>query len=284
MTEAIADICELDRAIFAIIGAEGATNFGIVRGQDGEALLIDADIRRIDEIEYALKETGCRRIRYLFNSHENFDHSSANIYFEKKGALVLCSEGCRQALAEDGEAKFGEMSGRVPELFKRFPDLKLGMPQVTFAQAATVHLSDLSIDLVYAARGGRSHSRGDAIAIVEGKRILFAGDLLYTEVHPVTVYGSIPNWIESIDRLTQGDFDAVVPGHGPVAIGEDAYRKSFLTFRQYLEDFYARLREIGAGRNSAADVEAYMKGGKYASLGKNRMVKRNIEIYLKEGR
>jgi hypothetical protein len=45
---------QLSRAAFAVIGEDDATNFGIVRGDDGAALLIDADIRRIDELEQAL--------------------------------------------------------------------------------------------------------------------------------------------------------------------------------------------------------------------------------------
>jgi hypothetical protein len=45
---------QLSRAAFAVIGEDGATNFGIVRGDDGAPLLIDADIRRIDELEQAL--------------------------------------------------------------------------------------------------------------------------------------------------------------------------------------------------------------------------------------
>jgi glyoxylase-like metal-dependent hydrolase (beta-lactamase superfamily II) len=74
----------LGKSAFAVIGADGATNFGIIRAQDGSALLIDADIRRIDEIEEALAQTQCRRVQYLFITHENFDHSSANDYCENK--------------------------------------------------------------------------------------------------------------------------------------------------------------------------------------------------------
>jgi glyoxylase-like metal-dependent hydrolase (beta-lactamase superfamily II) len=88
----------LGKAAFAVIGADGATNFGIVRGEDGSALLIDADIRRIDEIEEALRWAECRGVKYLFITHENFDHASANDYFEKKGAVVIASQGCLDAL------------------------------------------------------------------------------------------------------------------------------------------------------------------------------------------
>ena len=93
----------LSRAAFAVIGEDGATNFGIVRGDDGAALLIDADIRRIDEIEQALEQTRCRRVKYLFITHENFDHSSANDYYEKQGAVIIASKGCLDASTDDGD-------------------------------------------------------------------------------------------------------------------------------------------------------------------------------------
>ena len=49
----------MSRSVYVLIGSEGATNFGIVKANDGSAVLIDADIRRIDEVEEALRLTGC---------------------------------------------------------------------------------------------------------------------------------------------------------------------------------------------------------------------------------
>lgn len=273
---------QLEKSVFAVVGPEGTTNFGMVRGSDSKALLIDSDIRRIDEIEGALKTTGCRKVGYLFNTHENFDHSSANDYFEKNGAVVIASEGCWKALKEDGEAKFAEMSGGEKELWKRFPDMKMGLPQITFGQTATVHLSGVTIHLVYCAHKGQSHSRGDAVAFLDKEKLLFAGDLLYTEVHPVVYYGHIPNWVQSIDLLSGQDFDRVVPGHGPIVEGRAACLEAFLKFRNYLEDFHRQLSDAGSGRKSAEQVYAHMTGGNYARLGKTWMLKRNIDLLLKE--
>lgn len=78
-----ADDGRLGNSVFAVIGRDGLTAFGLIKGADGSALLVDADIRRMDEIEQALKKTGCAKVRYLFNTHENFDHTSAKHYFEK---------------------------------------------------------------------------------------------------------------------------------------------------------------------------------------------------------
>ena len=283
MEKATANVQQLKESVFAVIGDDGLTNFGIIKGTDGSAVLIDADIRRMDEIDDALTKTGCSRVRYLVNTHENFDHSSANHYFEKNGAVVIGTDGCWQALQEDGDAKFAEMAGRSPELWEKFPDLKMGNLQISFPQEITLQLPGVSVRLLFAAHNGKSHSRGDAIAILEQDRILFAGDLLYTGYHPVTVYGNIPNWIQSIDHLLKQNFVMVVPGHGPVSSGgNEAYQRALVKFRGYLEDFDKQLAEVKRGKKSSGAVESYMKSGAYAAMGKTWMVKRNIEYFLKE--
>jgi len=279
-----ANLRKLNDHVWAIIGDDGATNFGIVRGEDASALLIDSDIRRMDEIDEALKRTECSKVRYLLNTHENFDHSSANDYFEKNGAIVVGSDGCWDALKSDGEAKFTEMAGRSPELKTRFPGLKMGTLQVTFSQSLTLHLPGVDVRALYSAHNGKSHSRGDSIAVLEREGILFAGDLLYTDFHPVTVYGDIPNWIKSIDYLLSENYAYVVPGHGPVSQGPEGHQRACEKFRAYLEDFHNRLTEIKAGRKTPGEIESYMKSGAYASMGKTWMVKRNIEFFLGEGK
>jgi glyoxylase-like metal-dependent hydrolase (beta-lactamase superfamily II) len=283
MGKSKANVQQLKETVFVIIGDDGATNFGIIKGTDGSVVLIDADIRRMDEIDDALATTGCSKVRYLVNTHENFDHSSANQYFEKNGAIVIGTEGCWQALQEDGDAKFAEMAGRSPELWKKFPDLKMGNLQITFPQEISLQLPGVAVRLLFAAHNGKSHSRGDAVAILEQNRILFAGDLLYTDFHPVTIYGNIPNWIQSINNLLEWNFVTVVPGHGPVTSGgNDAYKAALLKFRSYLESFQDQLNEAKAGKKVSGDIESYMKSGEYAAMGKTWMVKRNIEYFLKD--
>ena len=270
---------QLSRAAFAVIGAEGATNFGVVRGDDGAALLIDADIRRIDEIEEALRRTGCRAVKYLFITHENFDHSSANDYFEKNGTVVIASTGCLDALEDDGDHKFTEMSGRSPELFERFPGLKMRLPHVVFDDRLSIRLPGATVHLRHYEQ---SHSRGDASAYFAGEEIFFAGDLLYTEVHPVTIYGRLDNWIQALAELRQVSYDKIVPGHGPVGQSQEAGRRDIEKFQSYLEDFNRRLGELREGHKTGPQVVDEMYAT-YPSLGKRWMVKRNVEYFLKNG-
>jgi hypothetical protein len=45
-----ANIHQLRESVFAVIGVDGATNFGLIKGEDNSAVLIDGDIRRMDEM------------------------------------------------------------------------------------------------------------------------------------------------------------------------------------------------------------------------------------------
>lgn len=267
---------QLGKRAFAVIGDDGNTNFGIVRGDDGSALLIDADIRRMDEINEALKRAECRSVRYLFITHENFDHCSANYFYEQSGTVVIASQGCMDALVDEGDAKFAEMSSRSPELFTRYPGLKMTLPHIVLPDTLTVRLPGATVHLRHF---DQSHSRGDATAYYVEEDIFFAGDLLYTQYHPVTIYGRIPSWIDTLAGLDAMTYSKIVPGHGPcgetLAIG----RQQIKDFKTYLEVFFGWLQEAKSGCKTAQQIidETY---GAYPSFGKRWMVKRNVEYFL----
>jgi cyclase len=273
-------IKQVSKSVYVIIGAEGATNFGIVKGSDGSAIVIDADIRRIDEVEEALGLTGCARVAYLVNTHEHFDHTSANYYFERRTVPIVASEGCGRAMKEDGEPDFARMMRPVPDLYQRFPGLRLTVPTQLFRDATTLRIPGVTLHLTYRAENGHSHSKGDTTIYFEEAEVLIAGDLLYTEVHPVTFFGNIPNWLTSLKPLIESRYKQLVPGHGPAVSGEQAGQTYFKKMYDYLEDFYGNLREIKSGRKTKEEVAKHMLRDSYASLGKTRMVERNINQFL----
>lgn len=273
-------IHQVSQSQFAVIGPEGATNFSIVKARDGSAVLVDADIRRIDEVEESLRLTGCTRVSYVINTHEHFDHTSANFYFAKQGIPIVASEGCARAMREEGEADFVRMMAPVAQLYDRFPGLRLTVPDTVFGETTEVTLPGVTLHLKYCAENGHSHSKGDTTIYFEEEEIFIAGDLLYTEVHPVTFFGNIPNWLISLRPLFQTRYKQLIPGHGPAVAGDEAGRAYFKRMYDYLEDFYGRLQEIKAGRTSADEVAEHMLGGPYASFGKTRMVRRNINQFL----
>jgi len=271
---------QVSQSVYAVVGPEGATNFTIVKSRDGSAALIDADIRRIDEIEKALELTGCARVSYLIDTHEHFDHTSANFYFAQRGIPVIASAGTAGAMRDEGGPDFERMMKPVPELYERFPGLCLTLPNVLFTDSTEVSLPGVTLQLTYRAEDGHSHSKGDTTIYFEEEEVLIAGDLLYTEVHPVTFFGNIPNWLTALKPLFESHYQTLVPGHGPTVEGEQEGRAYFQGMYNYLEDFYGQLQEIKAGRKSTEEVTQHMLRGVYARFGKRRMVQRNINHFL----
>lgn len=267
-------------SVFAVIGPEGSTNFTIVKSRDGSAVLIDADIRRIDEIEEALQLAGCPKVSYLIDTHEHFDHASANFYFAHRGIPIVGSAGCAGAMREEGGPDFERMMKPVPELYQRFPGLCLTLPDVQFTDATKVTVPGVTLHLEYRAENGHSHSKGDTTIYFEEEEILIAGDLLYTEVHPVTFFGNIPNWLTALKPLFDSHYQKLVPGHGPTVDDAHSGQAYFKNMYNYLEDFYGHLQEIKSGRESTEQVAEHMLSGAYAGFGKTRMVQRNINHFL----
>lgn len=89
------------------------------------------------------------------------------------------------------------MSGRSPGAIRALSWSKMRLPHIVFSDRLTVNLPGATVHLKHY---DQSHSRGDATAYDD---VFFAGDLLYTEFHPVTVYGRIEGWIKTLAQLSE---------------------------------------------------------------------------------
>jgi cyclase len=247
-------IRQASKSTYVVVGAEGATNFTIIKGANGGAVLIDGDIRRIDEIEEALKLTGCSRVEYLVNTHEHFDHTSANFYFRQRGVPIVASAGCVGAMRDEGEPDFERILKPLPEFYERFPGLSLTLPDIVFTDTTKIILPGVTLHLKYCAENGHSHSKGDTTLYLEEDETFIASDLLYTEVHPVTFFGNIPNWLTALKPLFDNHYKHLVPGHGPTVEGEQAGKTYFKKMYDYLEDFYGNFRKSIQAAKAAKKV------------------------------
>ena len=80
--------------------------------------------------------------------------------------------------------------------------------------------------------------------------------------------------------MFESHYKQLVPGHGPAVDGEQAGRAYFKKMHDYLEDFYGHLQEIKSGRKSSDEVANTCSAAPTPSLGKTRMVERNINQFL----
>jgi glyoxylase-like metal-dependent hydrolase (beta-lactamase superfamily II) len=89
------------------------------------------------------------------------------------------------------------------------------------------------------------------LVIVPGDRIVFTGDILFSEGTPIMWAGPIENWIAACDYILGLDVEVVVPGHGPIT-DKQAVRNLRAYFDYVRGEALARF-EAGMGWEEAAE-------------------------------
>ncbi|MCK2241337.1 MULTISPECIES: MBL fold metallo-hydrolase [unclassified Crossiella] len=183
-------------------------NAGLIASK-GHAVLIDT----------AATQARARRLRaqtelivpggpdLLVNTHFHGDHVFGNTEFTPK-ATVIAHEQTRADSAEAGLALCGLWPG------VEWGELELTLPDVTFQDRLRLHVGELTVELELV---GPAHTAGDVIAWVPQRRVLFAGDVVWSGVTPYVLMGSIEGSLRALDRMRALDPAVVVSGHGPVA-------------------------------------------------------------------
>jgi glyoxylase-like metal-dependent hydrolase (beta-lactamase superfamily II) len=207
-------------------GSWGWSNAGLVVDGD-ESLLVDTlfDLPLTREMLASMGDAtpAARRIDVLVNTHANGDHCYGNQLVA--GARIVASRACAEemaelppsamaALLENAEA-LGEAGAFFREVFGafEFDGIALTPPTETFEGRESLRVGDKQVELIEV---GPAHTRGDVLVHVPGDGVVFTGDILFVDGHPIIWEGPVGNWVRACDAILAMGARAIVPGHGPV--------------------------------------------------------------------
>ncbi|GII22787.1 MBL fold metallo-hydrolase [Planosporangium mesophilum] len=205
-TEEVAD------GVFAFIQPDGSwmiNNAGFLPARDGVAVIDAASTeRRTRDLLRAIAKTSPAPIRTLVNTHSHPDHTAGNGLFGT--ATIVGHENARREMAELGLPGNGPIWTPVD-----YGDLELAPPFLTFTDRLTLWAGDLECRLLYC--GGPAHTKGDVVAWIPDRSVLFAGDLVFNGGTPFLLSGSVLGSIDVLENFVKPLGAAtIVPGHGPV--------------------------------------------------------------------
>jgi cyclase len=251
-------------------------NAGIIIGQDFlvavDSLISSREAKRFIQDIHKISQ---KPVKFLVNTHYHLDHSLGNSEFAKLGASIIAQENDHKNMQKAGEGMlhYAKQSGLSDQDLQ---GTKLAYPTLTFSDRVTLNLGNKQVELLFI---GPSHTTGSVLVFMPQEKVLFTGDILFTDCHPFLGEANIAGWIKVLDYIMTMDVDKIIPGHGPVSS-----KKDVADLKNYLLVFDRKAKELTAQSKDIHFIAAEMKKALPPRSQLDTLIARNIQMkYLPPG-
>jgi glyoxylase-like metal-dependent hydrolase (beta-lactamase superfamily II) len=255
---AFAELTKIADNVYSYVGQKDgspshsfAANAGIVIGNDG-VLVVDTLISAKEGTRFLadIRKVTSKPIKYVVNTHTHLDHAFGNCVFAKLGATVISHSADRISMKKAAEGTLQNI-GNYGLKAEDMAGTEIVLPAISFSGRMEIDLGGETVELT---RVAPSHTEGSIVVIVPSQKLLFAGDILFTDFHPFMADGRIDGWVKSLDTLMTMDIEKIIPGHGPLST-----KKDLKEMKEYLLIFDKEARELAASGKDADAVAAELK-------------------------
>ncbi|WP_022664035.1 MBL fold metallo-hydrolase [Desulfospira joergensenii] len=252
-------------------------NAGIIVGQEG-VVVVDtlATAKEAQEMIHDIRKITNKPIRYVVNTHTHFDHCFGNSEFAKEGAIIISHKNGKANLIKWGDKLIGIVKnmGMTDELLE---GTTISYPSVTFNDRIQIDLGNIIVDLIYIAP---NHSTDNIMVYIQKEKVLFTGDILFTNFHAYIGNADLDGWKKNLDYIIKLDVDKIIPGHGPLSGKQD-----ISDMRDYLIAFDKHARELCSSSDDLEAIVTQMEKALPRKAQGNWMIRSSIQQkYLKSNK
>ena len=292
-----ASVRKIGEGLYATIsdpskGFQTVCNGGFLAGKDG-ALLVEGFISvagaafQMD----ALRMVSQVPVKGALDTHYHYDHSTGNSFFgangiplwahantgkrivESYGALQGADKAAflgplekavKEAKTETARKRREEYLGHVTTVFNVANSTVLALPNHPIDPAKLPMKVDLGgVTAVIESYPG--HSGTDVVLRVPEQNVVYAGDLLFSNMYPVTfdTQATVSGWRQTLKTFASWNKDTLfVPGHGPIC-GQEGIALLRALFDD-IEEQAQKMHKAGVPAAEAADL--YVVPEKYKNV------------------
>ncbi len=218
-------------------------NAGIIIGRDG-IVVIDTLISAKEAKRFIkdIRSVSDKPIKYVVNTHHHLDHTFGNSEFAKLGGIIIDQENIGKTM----DRYYEYAVKRVGLTDEDMQGTERFSPAITFTDRLTIDIGDQKVELI---SYGHTHTEDSIVAFLPDKKILFAGDLLFTNYHTNLMDGDLGGWIKALDAIMAMSPSIIIPGHGPISSNKDMQ-----SMKDYLIAFDMKARELAAQGKDAQTI------------------------------
>lgn len=250
-------------------------NAGIVIGRDG-IVVIDTLIsaKAAKKFIKDIRAVSDKPIKYVVNTHMHLDHTFGNCEFSKLGATIIASADGKREMRPYAEPALKNASA-YGLTAQDMEGTEICYPALAFNERMEIDLGNVIVQLIHL---GHSHTEGSIVVFVPDRKVLFAGDILFTNYHPNLKHGDIDGWVKALDSLAAMDFSVLVPGHGPLS-----GKKDIEDMKNYLVLFDKKAKELTAKSNDVQFIVSELRKILPPRAELDMMIGANLQMkYLKK--
>jgi cyclase len=212
----------------------------VLFGPDG-VLMVDSENRQVAEKTLSsIRSFTSAPIKVLVNTHVHSDHTGANAFFARQGALIFSQDNLRTEMMRPPQRANGpaaaapDMAG-VPVSTYNYTPAASGQPAVTF------EMNGETVDFIPMMP---SHTAGDTIVRFRKSNVIYIEDFYRNFGYPFADQvngGSIKGMLDAVDLIEKvaNPDTTLVPGHGTLV-----KKKDLLPYRAMLVDILARVTTL----------------------------------------
>ena len=233
-------------------------NLGFVVSDAGVLVIGSGpSVRVARALHVAIRKITAQPVKWVVNGGSQNHYWQGNSYIKSLGATLLASIEGERVMRELGAQ---QLDANKTLLKEKAEGTLLAYPTELIADRRELKLGKTTVQLLYV---GPAHTPGDLAVWLPQQKILFAGDVVYTErLLAVIPIGNTAHWVQAFDKLMALNPKTIVPGHGRPTTVEVARRDT----RDYLSFLLVEAKRILDAGGSLQDAVEKVDQSRFRSL------------------
>jgi glyoxylase-like metal-dependent hydrolase (beta-lactamase superfamily II) len=232
--------------VFALVGPLGDRSpenlsdnatYGVVVTSEGVVLIDSGGTQKgAERIHESIRSLTEIPVKIVINTNSQDHRWLGNDYFRRHGARIIA----HQQTVENQKSRLNEQLIRLRKTVgeQGLEGTRDAYADEVFDNKRDITLGETTLQLIYV---GQAHTPADIIVWLPKEKVMFTGDIAYTErMLSVRSYSNSRGWVNAFETMAAYDPKYIVPGHGHVTTLDKARNDtySYLRFlRQAVSNF-----------------------------------------------